>query len=60
MTLVGVCTSAREMWSIPDQTWLLSCCQGFLSPLYAPPQLARSPSISPLDALCCRTFDSKQ
>lgn len=58
MTRVGVCGSARELWSIPDQTWLLSSCQGFLSLLYALPQLSRSPSISPLDALCCRTFDS--
>lgn len=31
MTLVR--SSARERWSIRDQTWLLSSCQGFLSPL---------------------------
>ena len=51
ITLAGVCGSAGQTWSIPDQTWLLSSCQGFLSPRYALPQLARSPSISPLDAL---------
>lgn len=57
MTLVGVCGSAEEMVSILDQTWLFPV-RLKSSPLHARSQLARSPSISAHDALCCRTFDS--
>lgn len=60
MTLAGVCGSAEEMVSIPDQTWLFRVRLKPSSPLHARSQLARSPSISAHDALCCRTFDSER